>query len=89
MDSPLSGISALGGFWSFVNGAFTLIFRANVIYLAFGRRPLSAPGLYIYFSAGPLPANGTATFQLSIPRVDVPVLIRPGSSRFSETALWI
>ncbi|KAJ7128309.1 hypothetical protein C8R44DRAFT_873034 [Mycena epipterygia] len=42
--SPLSGISALGGFWSFVNGAFTLIFGANVVYFAFGRRPLSALG---------------------------------------------
>ncbi|KAJ7120113.1 hypothetical protein C8R44DRAFT_736966 [Mycena epipterygia] len=42
--SPLSGISALGGFWSFVNGAFALIFGANVIYFAFGRRPLSALG---------------------------------------------
>jgi hypothetical protein len=34
--SPLSGISTLGGFWSFVNGAFALIFGANVIYFAFG-----------------------------------------------------
>ncbi|KAJ6473445.1 hypothetical protein DFH09DRAFT_1343615 [Mycena vulgaris] len=47
--SPLSGISALGGFWSFVNGAFALIFGANVIYFAFGRRPLSALGIVHIF----------------------------------------
>ncbi|KAJ7927770.1 hypothetical protein B0H13DRAFT_2265412 [Mycena leptocephala] len=38
--SPLSGISTLGGFWSFVNGAFALIF---------GRRPLSALGVVHIF----------------------------------------
>ncbi|KAJ7663056.1 hypothetical protein B0H14DRAFT_1069345 [Mycena olivaceomarginata] len=47
--SPLSGISMLGGFWTFVNGAFALIFGANVIYFAFGRRPLSALGVVHIF----------------------------------------
>lgn len=34
--TPLSGVSTLGGFWTFVNGAFVLLFGANVIYFAFG-----------------------------------------------------
>ncbi|KAJ7219740.1 hypothetical protein C8J57DRAFT_1537038 [Mycena rebaudengoi] len=32
-------------FWTFVNGAFALVFGANVVYFAFGRRPLSALGV--------------------------------------------
>ncbi|KAJ7222470.1 hypothetical protein GGX14DRAFT_663886, partial [Mycena pura] len=47
--SLLSGISNLGGFWTFVNGAFTLLFGANVIYFGFGRRPLSALGVVHLF----------------------------------------
>ncbi|KAJ7203110.1 hypothetical protein GGX14DRAFT_399072 [Mycena pura] len=44
-SSILSGITKLGGFWTFVNGAFALLFGANIIYFAFGRRPLSALGV--------------------------------------------
>ncbi|KAJ7208551.1 hypothetical protein GGX14DRAFT_697974 [Mycena pura] len=47
--SVLSGISNLGGFWTFVNGAFTLLFGANIIYFGFGRRPLSALGVVHLF----------------------------------------
>ncbi|KAJ7908968.1 hypothetical protein B0H13DRAFT_2273065 [Mycena leptocephala] len=47
--TPLSGVSTLGGFWTFVNGAFVLFFGANVIYFAFGRRPLSALGVVHVF----------------------------------------
>ncbi|KAJ6461703.1 hypothetical protein C8R45DRAFT_941096 [Mycena sanguinolenta] len=32
--SVLSGISAFGGFWTFVNGTFALFFGANIIYFA-------------------------------------------------------
>lgn len=35
--SPLSGLSTFGGFWTFVNGAFALLFGANVVYFAFGK----------------------------------------------------
>ncbi|KAJ7764934.1 hypothetical protein B0H16DRAFT_1526266 [Mycena metata] len=45
----LNGIATLGGFWTFLNGAFTLFFGANVLYFAFGRRPLSALGLVHVF----------------------------------------
>ena len=39
-SSALSGVSSLGGFWTFVNGAFVLLFGANVIYFAFGMCPM-------------------------------------------------
>ncbi|KAJ7106004.1 hypothetical protein C8R44DRAFT_987545 [Mycena epipterygia] len=47
--SVLSGIATFGGFWTFLNGAFALFFGANVIYFAFGRRPLSALGVVHIF----------------------------------------
>ncbi|KAJ6497329.1 hypothetical protein C8R45DRAFT_1128954 [Mycena sanguinolenta] len=47
--TPLSGFSTFGGFWTFVEGVFVLFFGANVMYFAFGRRPLSALGLIHIF----------------------------------------
>ncbi|KAF7350853.1 Short-chain dehydrogenase/reductase family protein [Mycena sanguinolenta] len=47
--TPLSGLSTFGGFWTFVEGAFVLLFGANVMYFALGRRPLSALGLIHIF----------------------------------------
>ncbi|KAJ7453784.1 hypothetical protein FB451DRAFT_1280786 [Mycena latifolia] len=47
--SVLSGVATFGGFWTFLNGAFALVFGANVIYFAFGRRPLSALGVVHIF----------------------------------------
>ncbi|KAJ7203111.1 hypothetical protein GGX14DRAFT_652603 [Mycena pura] len=41
-SSTLSGVTNLGGFWTFVNGAFALLFGANIIYFAFGHSLLSA-----------------------------------------------
>jgi hypothetical protein len=35
--SPLSGMATFGGFSTFVNGTFGLLFGANVIYFAFGK----------------------------------------------------
>ncbi|KAJ7186987.1 hypothetical protein C8R46DRAFT_282506 [Mycena filopes] len=51
-STVLTGIATFGGFWTFVNGAFTLIFGANVFYFAFGRRPLSALGIAHQFQRG-------------------------------------
>jgi hypothetical protein len=34
--SFLSGIATFGGFWTFLNGAFALLFGANVVYFMFG-----------------------------------------------------
>ncbi|KAF8172571.1 hypothetical protein K438DRAFT_1981420 [Mycena galopus ATCC 62051] len=47
--SVLSGIASFGGFWTFINGAFTFFFGANIIYFAFGKRPLSALGVVQWF----------------------------------------
>ncbi|KAF7350850.1 hypothetical protein MSAN_01647100 [Mycena sanguinolenta] len=47
--TPLSGLSTFGGFWTFVEGVFVLLFGASVMYFAFGRRPLSALGLIHIF----------------------------------------
>ncbi|KAJ7453786.1 hypothetical protein FB451DRAFT_1519184 [Mycena latifolia] len=36
-DTPLSGVATFGGFWTFLNGTFALVFGANVVYFAFGK----------------------------------------------------
>jgi hypothetical protein len=43
--TPLDGISTVGGLWTFVEGAFVLLFGANVIYFAFGWYETSFHGL--------------------------------------------
>ncbi|KAJ7266425.1 hypothetical protein B0H12DRAFT_1230205 [Mycena haematopus] len=48
-NSALDGLATMGGFWTFVNGAFALFFGANVLYFLFGRRPLSALGIVHIF----------------------------------------
>ncbi|KAK7057870.1 short-chain dehydrogenase/reductase family protein [Favolaschia claudopus] len=47
--SALDGLSSAGGFWTFVNGAFTILFGANIAYFFLGSRPLSAQGLLHIF----------------------------------------
>jgi hypothetical protein len=39
--NALSGISTFGGFWTSLNGAFALLFGANVLYFALGAPCLS------------------------------------------------
>ncbi|KAJ7795933.1 hypothetical protein B0H13DRAFT_2392879 [Mycena leptocephala] len=53
-DSPLSEVATFGGVWTFLNGAFALLFGANVIYFLFGRRPLSALGVVHVLQRGAL-----------------------------------
>ncbi|KAF7308107.1 Short-chain dehydrogenase/reductase family protein [Mycena kentingensis (nom. inval.)] len=65
-SSVLSGISDLGGFWTFVNGSFALLFGANIVYFAFGRRPLSALGVAHVFQRGELERGWREDF----PRLD-------------------
>ncbi|KAF8161834.1 hypothetical protein K438DRAFT_1859514 [Mycena galopus ATCC 62051] len=60
--TPLSGLATFGGFWTFVNGAFALFFGANVVYFAFGRRPLSALGLIHIFQRRALVRQWHADF---------------------------
>ncbi|KAF7324904.1 Short-chain dehydrogenase/reductase family protein [Mycena kentingensis (nom. inval.)] len=62
--STLSGIANVGGFWTFVNGAFVLIFGANFIYFAFGRRPLSALGVIHIFQRRSLTRRWHEDFPL-------------------------
>ncbi|KAJ6497356.1 hypothetical protein C8R45DRAFT_125323 [Mycena sanguinolenta] len=45
----LSGLSTFGGFWTTIEGIFVLLFGANVMYFAMGRRPMSALGLIHIF----------------------------------------
>ncbi|KAJ7740878.1 hypothetical protein B0H14DRAFT_3167863 [Mycena olivaceomarginata] len=49
--TPLDGISTVGGLWTFVEGVFVLFFGANVVYFAFGRRPLTALGILHFFQS--------------------------------------
>ncbi|KAJ7186970.1 hypothetical protein C8R46DRAFT_1184747, partial [Mycena filopes] len=53
-STVLNGIATFGGFWTFLNGGFALFFGANVLYFAFGRRPLSALGIVHLFQRGRL-----------------------------------
>ncbi|KAJ7474053.1 hypothetical protein FB451DRAFT_1558305 [Mycena latifolia] len=50
----LSGIASFGGLWTFINSAFALVFGANVVYFAFGQRPLSALGVVHILQRGAL-----------------------------------
>lgn len=34
--SAIAGLATIGGFWTFVNGAFTLLFGTNVLYFLIG-----------------------------------------------------
>ncbi|KAF7365973.1 Short-chain dehydrogenase/reductase family protein [Mycena venus] len=52
--SVLDGLSTVGGFLSFINVAFVLLFGANVMYFMFGRRPLSALGILHIFQSSSL-----------------------------------
>ncbi|KAJ7636619.1 hypothetical protein FB45DRAFT_1055953 [Roridomyces roridus] len=53
-NTAFSGIATVGGFWTFTNGTFALLFGANVIYFAFERRPLSALGVVHIFQRSSL-----------------------------------
>ncbi|KAJ7238183.1 hypothetical protein C8J57DRAFT_1246604 [Mycena rebaudengoi] len=53
-NSILTGLATVGGFWTFVNGAFVLFFGANIIYFLFRRRPLSALGIVHIFQRASL-----------------------------------
>ncbi|KAJ7350922.1 hypothetical protein DFH08DRAFT_862664 [Mycena albidolilacea] len=75
--SLFSGLATFGGFWTFVNGAFALFFGANVVYFAFGRRPLSALGLAHIFQRHTLVRQWHADF---------PALRTEGGQPGSESA---
>ncbi|KAF5350026.1 hypothetical protein D9756_009155 [Leucocoprinus leucothites] len=44
-NSMLSGVALLGGLWTFLNGAFAVIFGSTLLLILFGIKPLSIYGL--------------------------------------------
>ncbi|KAJ7186994.1 hypothetical protein C8R46DRAFT_1273941 [Mycena filopes] len=76
-STALDGISAFGGLWTFLNGAFTLLFGANILYFALRRRPLSALGLVHMFQFGRLERQW---------REDFPAIHTEGGSPGTESA---
>ncbi|KAJ7712245.1 hypothetical protein B0H14DRAFT_3638401 [Mycena olivaceomarginata] len=46
--SILNGIATFGGFWTFTDGTFAILFGANILYFLYGSRPLSPLG-FIHF----------------------------------------
>ncbi|KAF7337327.1 Short-chain dehydrogenase/reductase family protein [Mycena sanguinolenta] len=73
----LSGLSTFGGFWTSIEGVFILLFGANVLYFALGRRPLSALGLIHIFQRRALVRQWHADF---------PALRTEGGQPGSESA---
>ncbi|KAF7366865.1 Short-chain dehydrogenase/reductase family protein [Mycena sanguinolenta] len=47
--SVLSGFSNAGGFWSFINDLFGILFGANLLYFLLGKRPFSVLGMVHIF----------------------------------------
>ncbi|KAJ7639533.1 hypothetical protein FB45DRAFT_428352 [Roridomyces roridus] len=76
-SSVLDGITSVGGFWTFVDGIFTVLFGANVLYFAMGSRPLSALGLVHVFQRSQLVRNWNDDF---------PALRTEGGSPGSKSA---
>ncbi|KAJ7347510.1 hypothetical protein DFH08DRAFT_960826 [Mycena albidolilacea] len=62
--SVLAGFATLGGFWTFTNGAFALIFGANILYFLWKTRPLSALGIIHIFQKRKLIQNWNDDFPL-------------------------
>ncbi|KAJ7282466.1 hypothetical protein C8J57DRAFT_1463167 [Mycena rebaudengoi] len=60
--SWLDAVAAVGGFWTFVNGTFAVIFGANTVYFLFRRRPLSVLGVIHIFQRRTLARNWSADF---------------------------
>ncbi|KAJ7435978.1 hypothetical protein B0H11DRAFT_2366060 [Mycena galericulata] len=75
--SVLSGLATLGGFWTFTNGAFAMLFGANIIYFLSRSRPLSALGVVHIFQRRALMRNWNA---------DLPALRTEGGRPGSEEA---
>ncbi|KAJ6588322.1 hypothetical protein B0H19DRAFT_203264 [Mycena capillaripes] len=75
--SVLNGLATLGGFWTFVNGAFAMVFGANLLYFLFRRRSLSALGIVHLFQRRKLIRNWNEDF---------PALYTEGGQPGSEPA---
>jgi len=60
--SVVNGLATFGGFWTFVNGVFSLVFGANILYFLFRRRSLSALGIAHIFQRRKLIRNWNEDF---------------------------
>ncbi|KAF7364630.1 hypothetical protein MVEN_00332300 [Mycena venus] len=60
--SVLAGFATFGGFWTFTNGAFAMLFGANLLYFLSKRRPLSALGMIHIFQKRALMQNWNEDF---------------------------
>ncbi|KAK7014398.1 hypothetical protein R3P38DRAFT_1450584 [Favolaschia claudopus] len=76
-SSVLSGLANVGGFWTILNGAFALVFGANVLYFMFAMRPISALGMAHLFHRSSLTQRW---------HQDFPALRSEGGVPGSETA---
>ncbi|KAJ7884156.1 hypothetical protein B0H14DRAFT_1402888 [Mycena olivaceomarginata] len=86
--SVLAGFATLGGFWTFANGAFALIFGANILYFLWKTKPLSALGIIHIFQKRTLIQNWHDDFPCSVPKAASRDRSRPGSLRFSANGSW-
>ncbi|KAJ6551355.1 hypothetical protein B0H19DRAFT_1157323 [Mycena capillaripes] len=76
-NSLLDGLSTVGGFWTFLDGTFALLFGASALYFFMGKRSLSALGLGHVFQRSKLMENW---------REDFPTVHTEGGQPGSETA---
>ncbi|KAJ7883257.1 hypothetical protein B0H13DRAFT_2046994 [Mycena leptocephala] len=60
--SVLDGLATFGGFWTFVNGVFAMVFGANLLYFLLRRRSLSALGIVHIFQRRRLIRNWNEDF---------------------------
>ncbi|KAJ6505306.1 hypothetical protein C8R45DRAFT_1091045 [Mycena sanguinolenta] len=63
--SVLAGFASFGGFWTFTNGTFAMLFGANLLFFLLKKRPLSALGLVHVFQKRALIRNWTTDFPTS------------------------
>ncbi|KAJ7197923.1 hypothetical protein GGX14DRAFT_402240 [Mycena pura] len=60
--SVLAGFATLGGFWTFMDGSFAILFGANLLYFLWRRKPLSAFGMVHVFQRRALMRNWNRDF---------------------------
>ncbi|KAJ7681943.1 hypothetical protein DFH06DRAFT_1387931 [Mycena polygramma] len=90
--TPIDGISAFGGAWTFINGAFVLFFGANVLYFAFGGQPGSESAGIVAFIRERLvdiePIHGYSETQTIVGDVESQEMLENGSNQ-AVTALGL
>ncbi|KAJ6588396.1 hypothetical protein B0H19DRAFT_1099127 [Mycena capillaripes] len=87
--SVLNGLATFGGFWTFVNGAFAMVFGANILYFSSGDGRFLHSGSCTYFRAAGLFGTGTRIFPPSTPRAGSLDRILQELWHFCASAWWI